>query len=448
MISICLLTKGENKYLKEWIEHHLKIGIGHFYIYDNNEDLSVKNEVLKYFDAKYFTIIPWHFYCSNMQVEAYNDCLRHFGKDNEWIAFIDTDEFINCENIQNSLVKYKQYDSVKMPWVMYNANGHLHYSAEPIRERFTRQVECLEKNENSRVKSFIQPSMVKKMNVHIAETTSGNNILIDDIVVDHYYTRSLEEWIEKMNRGTCAPTWARKYEEFFAYNPDLIEHKDKYLLNLSQKYFDCIKSFDIRIIARPSRRNNVLKLLSQLNLNEDIIIYSNENEDAFDVIRRAWLSPMSPNVTHRLVLQDDIIICDNFINIVNDIINTVPDKTLSLFNMVPSSFVRDRKCNYRQCDCLLNQAIVIPKTIVLNYLDWTDKHYNDTSHNILSLTTYCRRAGIDMYTTIPSLVQYVGDEADGFLSQNNSMILKPSPTYIQHPMDDFKNFIPEKTKTQ
>lgn len=35
-ISICAIFKDEAPYLAEWLEHHLKIGIEHFYMYDNN----------------------------------------------------------------------------------------------------------------------------------------------------------------------------------------------------------------------------------------------------------------------------------------------------------------------------------------------------------------------------------------------------------------------------
>ena len=63
MISICLLTKDENKYLKEWVQYHLSIGIDHFYIYDNNSDQSVRDTILRDFDNSYFTFIPWLIYC-------------------------------------------------------------------------------------------------------------------------------------------------------------------------------------------------------------------------------------------------------------------------------------------------------------------------------------------------------------------------------------------------
>ena len=35
-VSICAMYKNEAKYILEWIEYHLMIGVDHFYLYNNN----------------------------------------------------------------------------------------------------------------------------------------------------------------------------------------------------------------------------------------------------------------------------------------------------------------------------------------------------------------------------------------------------------------------------
>mgnify|MGYP003311472279 CR=1 FL=1 len=45
----------------------------------------------------------------------------------------------------------------------------------------------------------------------------------DRIIVEHYYTKSLEEWKERLNNGSCDPNYSRKYEDFYFYNPDMKE---------------------------------------------------------------------------------------------------------------------------------------------------------------------------------------------------------------------------------
>ena len=36
-----------------------------------------------------------------------------------------------------------------------------------------------------------------------------------------YITKSYEEWVEKISRGSVNPGYMRKYQEFFEINPDM-----------------------------------------------------------------------------------------------------------------------------------------------------------------------------------------------------------------------------------
>ena len=48
---------------------------------------------------------------------------------------------------------------------------------------------------------------------------------LDKIVIDHYYTKSYEEWCEKLSKGSCCPLTTREMEEFYILNPDLEKNK-------------------------------------------------------------------------------------------------------------------------------------------------------------------------------------------------------------------------------
>ena len=50
----------------------------------------------------------------------------------------------------------------------------------------------------------------------------GEKSKADDFFqLNHYYTRSYEEWLKKISRGTVVPHAKRKYSEFFELNPDM-----------------------------------------------------------------------------------------------------------------------------------------------------------------------------------------------------------------------------------
>ena len=52
------------------------------------------------------------------------------------------------------------------------------------------------------------------------------------IWINHYFTKSWEDWIERFKvRGDLAHN-RRKVEDFFEYNPDMNHLKEKLLINL------------------------------------------------------------------------------------------------------------------------------------------------------------------------------------------------------------------------
>jgi len=121
------------KWLEEYIIYHIKLGFDHFYLYDNEgstggdgnkttnkydfsinttsleEDKILLNNILsKYRD--YITYIIWQPKNEQGEIiygqtESIEDCISKYGKYNEWMAFIDLDEFIfSKQNI--NLVDY------------------------------------------------------------------------------------------------------------------------------------------------------------------------------------------------------------------------------------------------------------------------------------------------------------------------------------------------------
>ena len=124
-----------------------------------------------------------------------------------------------------------------VPWVNYGANGHRTKTEGLVRERFTAVSPAdLTKGVG---KVFVQPGFICDMMTHNCAPKPGFLVVdeqmrplsdavysVDDpsvglICVDHYITKSYEEWMTKMRRGSVTPSYFRRYNEFFIYNPDL-----------------------------------------------------------------------------------------------------------------------------------------------------------------------------------------------------------------------------------
>ena len=242
-VSICLIIRDESEYLEEWLNWHIGQGVEHFYIYDHDSRESIEDWIVRAVPelAEKITVIDWSGKHANAQPDAYNDCLARYGKDNKWIGFIDADEHVRVKSGQSLLEFLKNYDryaGLFAVWTMYDACGQKEKSNLPLRERFPTPT-TVQTFSDKMGKVFVQPKFMRDMYIHNGHPKEGcfvvgeykdivpenefwkENATTNLICVDHYYTKSYEEWLEKLKRGRCHVYHTRKYDEFFESNPDM-----------------------------------------------------------------------------------------------------------------------------------------------------------------------------------------------------------------------------------
>lgn len=236
--AICLIIRDENEYLQEWVRHHFRIGFEHIYIYSHNCKIPISETVqtrLKRSEREKITVIEWNGRHKHAQDEAYYHCLKTYGTQAEWIAFIDTDEFIVLKqdaSINDFLKRYENVGGIYMNWVMFNANGQEKHEEGSVMERFTQVFPDFQQYG----KLIVRADRVRKMYIHEADyimdfhtVDEARNPVIgrrhldhtDFIQCNHYYTKSWEEWKRKISRGVADPNFGRNLQEFFLYNPDM-----------------------------------------------------------------------------------------------------------------------------------------------------------------------------------------------------------------------------------
>ena len=232
--AIILLIKDENRYLKEWLDWHFALGFEHIYIYDNGEKDHVRDIVQLYADEirKKITVIDWTGHHNHIQQDAYNHFLSNYKEDVRWGLFIDSDEFLRFKDqgttdVNTFLRDYEDYTEIWGYEVEYDANGKEHYENIPVRERFTRQTDV---REGVYWKNFIQVNRIDSFLMHYAYYDEEKHLVFkneqsnqDLFVIDHYYTKSWEEWRTKIvERGGADPAYHKALREFFVYNPDMV----------------------------------------------------------------------------------------------------------------------------------------------------------------------------------------------------------------------------------
>lgn len=238
-VSIVLLIRDEGEYLQEWLAWHLQQGFEHFYIYDDSRETPISNFLGAF--SPYCTVRDATRYHCHLQLESYVDAIRRFGGETEWMAFIDTDEFLRTTGdkpLPELLAEFPDAAAVLAPWVVYNANGHIAKAPGPVRERFTQSVPWPFAGQMPDWKSIVRPAHVISMAAHhpsrlkdgaVMVDTNGtqreydfSNLPGDKLVVDHYYTKSYEEWLTRLPKGSCDPFAARRLEWFETLNPGLL----------------------------------------------------------------------------------------------------------------------------------------------------------------------------------------------------------------------------------
>lgn len=224
-LAVCIIVKDEAPYIKEWLDYHLMVGVKRFYIYDNESFDNLKQVLLPY--IRQGVVIYQYYPGEAMQLNCYRDCLKQYGDKNEWIAFIDADEFIiPMENatIPEFLADYKEYPAVGVNWVSYDSNGHKEKPKGGVMENYTR----VHYDENMvpfhLIKSIVRPQEVSKVvNPHfflykgdklavnenkeeiggdLSERAYISPFSTNKIRINHYYCKSRAEAEAKVLRGS------------------------------------------------------------------------------------------------------------------------------------------------------------------------------------------------------------------------------------------------------
>lgn len=231
-LSIVTAVKNENEYIEEWIDYHVEnMGIEHFYIYDNGSDISLKKYLkkkkYKYLDK--LTILDWET-SNHTQQDTCNDFLKTYANETKWIVCMDVDEFIHVKEDNKTLIDFLQendsFSRIKCLWKHFTANGQKEKTSLPVRERFTQETSWKEEKhggkyfaQTNRISNFISYVPQARLNSMCMEHEDKKTT--EFFQLNHYITKSYEEWIEKIARGSVNPGFMRKYKEFFEINPDM-----------------------------------------------------------------------------------------------------------------------------------------------------------------------------------------------------------------------------------
>lgn len=223
-LSACCIFKDELKYLKEWIEYHLIIGVDHFYMISNDDNPNQAKQILKpYIDKGVVDFLhrsggPF----ITFQTDIYLEIIPLSRNKTRWLAFLDMDEFllpVECSTAPDVLKDYESFAGVAINWACFGSAGLI---SAPLLQTESFIMRLPNHHDENRIyKSIINPNHVIGVNgphrfifeqpyfpvdeyknpvIEHEWINTNNPFFGEKLRINHYRIRSRSEFDEKLAR--------------------------------------------------------------------------------------------------------------------------------------------------------------------------------------------------------------------------------------------------------
>ena len=271
-VCLCTIGKQENLYAREYVNYYRNLGVNKIFIYDNNDKNDEKFDIVlkDYIDKKFVEIIDIRGMIAP-QIIAMEDCRKNNYKKFDWLIFYDMDEFLFLRNYSkvNKYLSQKKFDKcqrIQLNWLYHTDNNLLYYDNRTLAERFP-EIDNRWKNKkiggSEGIKSILKGNIDIAINdAHILNPNLtccdgfGKIKEIEGIItnesdhyyyyIDHYWAKSLEEFVNKLMKGSVAVGFRNEHllERIHIYfkSSDLTMDKINYIENRTKLNLSKYKS--------------------------------------------------------------------------------------------------------------------------------------------------------------------------------------------------------------
>lgn len=248
-LALVLIAKNEAPYIEEWINFHHKQGVSHFFIYDNESTDNLREVLTPYIEQG---LVTYRVLRGKVrQNDAYNMAIHNYGRKFRYMAFIDTDEFmfVRDENyrdkgfnlydfVDDFMKSHENAGGLAVNWCIFGSNGHITKPEGGVLENYTMRSEDNFKY-NLHIKTICDPQKVLYYghchfptyrkgffnldeNGNIVNGPFTSNITFSKIRINHYYTKSREEYTAKISRGRADALLVNDMSNFYENDQNVI----------------------------------------------------------------------------------------------------------------------------------------------------------------------------------------------------------------------------------
>ena len=260
-VALCAIVKDEQRYIREWAEWHLGLGIEKIFVYEDfgsgshadalsgieGVEIRPLGDVVDEGSAKSHDF-SWR------QKTLYDRFLSGTGQDYDWVLLTDVDEFLAFEegyDLDWLTGEFSEVSGVALNWKMFGASGHVLRPDGGVVENYTETEDVSKGEVKWCFKSLVNVGYLRDHAADSAghwlatlhEVAGAVNVLGSDEIytpvyekawINHYFTKSLEDWVDRLFvRGDLIPGF-RNVDDFFAYNPSMAEIGDDVLRELEE----------------------------------------------------------------------------------------------------------------------------------------------------------------------------------------------------------------------
>ena len=208
-IIMSTIVKSEDKYILQWIQYHIHLGVQRIIIYDNSQDNTLHSILNKYMNDGIVILINWQYpYMLKIsgisgQTTQQNHSIYAFNT-SDYIGLFDIDEYINIQEPYSNIRTLLE-DFVKLTNININMIGGFQflnkffYNPDRLPDdnnNFLKIYTCDNIMMSGHEKNFVIPRNVKTFSVHMI--TNGLPI----VKINHniaYFNHYI--FLNKTNRG-------------------------------------------------------------------------------------------------------------------------------------------------------------------------------------------------------------------------------------------------------
>lgn len=242
-LSLCCMVKDEDDAIEEWVAFHLALGADFLLIVDNGPSPALPTILAPYIQAGLVELVTFTA-SGEQQQQAYERVLKKMAGRTRWLGFIDVDEFVlpvQADTLPEVLREFEDHAALAINWVSYGSSGHEVSPEGLVIENFTERGELnhvfpwprLRQHHlpqdhpnaylpmNTHVKVLLDPARTLQFRTaHHYKYAPGSsavtenhepidqpisqNVSVEKIRINHYWSKSLDQIRQKVDKGRVA----------------------------------------------------------------------------------------------------------------------------------------------------------------------------------------------------------------------------------------------------